>query len=111
MSSRFNLSKKYKFTDKKIDNLSIMGIILGSISLLALIAAIIISFFNDGQAFIRFGLTVILALIFSIVGEVLSIISRLQPDNYYILSDTGIVINTINLFFIMYIVGLGIMNY
>ncbi|MCR4686154.1 MAG: DUF6142 family protein [Lachnospiraceae bacterium] len=111
MSSRFNLSKKYKFTDKKIDNLSIMGIVLGSISLLALIAAIIISFFNDGQAFIRFGLTVILALIFSIVGEVLSIISRLQPDNYYILSDTGIVINTINLFFIMYIVGLGIMNY
>lgn len=111
MSSRFNLSKKYKFTDKKIDNLSIMGIILGSISLLALIAAIIISFFNDGQAFIRFGLTVIVALVFSVVGEILSIISRLQPDNYYILSDTGIVINTINLFFIMYIVGLGIMNY
>ncbi len=111
MGSRFNLSKKYKFTDKKIDNLSIMGIILGSISLLALIAAIIISFFNDGQAFIRFGLTVIVALVFSVVGEILSIISRLQPDNYYILSDTGIVINTINLFFIMYIVGLGIMNY
>ncbi|GEM_PF-1696365 len=111
MSSRFNLSKKYKFTDKKIDNLSIMGIILGSISLLALIAAIIISFFNDGQAFIRFGLTVIVALVFSVVGEILSIVSRLQPDNYYILSDTGIVINTINLFFIMYIVGLGIMNY
>ena len=111
MGSRFNLSKKYKFTDKKIDNLSIMGIVLGSISLLALIAAIIISFFNDGQAFIRFGLTVILALIFSIVGEVLSIISRLQADNYYNLSNTGIVINTVNLFFIMYIVGLGIMNY
>ena len=111
MGSKFNLSKKYKFTDKKVDGFSVMGIVLGSISLLALVAAIVISFFNDGQAFIRFGLTVIVALIFSIVGEILSIISRMQMDNYYILSNTGIVINTFNLFFIMYIVGLGIMNF
>ena len=38
-------------------------------------------------------------------------LNRIQADNYYILSNTGIVINTVNLFFIMYIVGLGIMNY
>ncbi len=99
----------YKFTIKKISPWSVMSTILGSVSLISMILAIIFTFRNHGEARIGYGLTSILALIFSGTGMGLGIKTRLEKDMYYIFANIGIVINGIVLAFLIYILVLGFM--
>lgn len=98
----------YKFTIKKISPWSVMSTILGVIALISMILAIIFTFRNQGDAKIGYGMTAILALIFSGTGEVLGIKTRMERDMYYIFANIGIVLNGLMLAFLIYILVLGI---
>lgn len=101
--------KTYKFTIKKISPWSIMSTILGAISLVSMILAIIFTFQNQGVAKIGYGMTSVLALIFSGIGMGLGIKTRLEKDMYYIFANIGIGLNGFMLIFMIYILVLGIM--
>lgn len=86
-----------------------MSTVLGVISLVSMLLAVIFTFHNQGEARIGYGLTSILSLIFSGVGMGLGIKTRLEKDMYYIFANSGIAVNGLVLAFIIYILVLGIM--
>lgn len=101
--------KPYKFTKKQFSPWSVMSTILGAISCISLLLAVIFTFQKHGEAPIGYGLTSILALIFAGIGIVLAIKTRMESDMFYLFSNLGIILNGLALFFLMYIFGLGIM--
>ncbi|MBQ7766695.1 MAG: hypothetical protein IJ397_07630 [Lachnospiraceae bacterium] len=97
----------YKFTIKKISPWSVMSTILGVITLFSMVLAIIFTFRNQGEAKVGYGLTSILALLFSGTGLGLGIKTRLEKDMYYIFANIGIILNVLMLGFMIYILVLG----
>ena len=74
----------------------------------ALIMTVVMSFLQGGTANLRYGLTCILALLFSGAGLWLGIKARREPEKFYLYADMGIVLNAICLLFLVAIVVLGI---
>ncbi|MDD6733732.1 MAG: DUF6142 family protein [Lachnospiraceae bacterium] len=105
-----NRKRQYIFTNKKISPVSITSTAFGVIALVALCTAIFLSFKRGGDAPIGYGFTTIGSLMLSVAGLVLAVRSRLEKDMFYIFAYLGMGINVLNLFFIMYILGLGIME-
>lgn len=100
----------YKFTDKKIPPLSVMGAVLAVISLVTLTALLIISFLTAGQIEMKLGITTLMCLIFSLVSVVFSIRTLIQKNVFHVLAIFGLVVSSVNLLFLMYIYGLGVMG-
>ena len=67
--------KNFIFTNKRHTDQAIMSAILGVISLASLGAVVFLSFRNNGVAETGFGFTGVLALVFSVVGVILGILS------------------------------------
>ena len=84
-----------------------MSAVLGVISLGALIAAVYYTFLAGGEAMVGYGVTALLATIFSIVGLVLGILSKLEKDKFYLFSYIGIVTNALAVISIIYIIYVG----
>ena len=99
----------YKFTNKTVPQIAILGLALGLMSLVAVILVILLAFRNGGEAKLSYGLTVVVAFVFSIAGMVCSVKGRMMPDTYKFFSTFGIAINGINIFLMIYILGRGIM--
>lgn len=74
--------KGYIFTNKRHSDRGIMSTILGAISLAALGAVVFLAYRSGGEAAPGFGVTGILALIFSLTGVVLGILT-IRDKNYY----------------------------
>ena len=102
-----NLRRNYIFTNKRYSEKSIMSAVLGVISLGALIAAVYYTFLAGGEAMVGYGVTALLATIFSIVGLVLGILSKLEKDKFYLFSYIGIVTNALAVISIIYIIYVG----
>lgn len=99
----------YKFTDKKISPVSVMSIVLSSISSVAMIAQVFISFHLAGDVAMKSGITSLMCLLFSFVALGLAVSTYFKKNVFYVFAHVGLVISSINLFFLMYIYGLGIM--
>ena len=102
-----NLKKNYIFTNKRYSEKSIMSAILGVISLGALVAAVYYTFLAGGEAMVGYGVTGLLATIFSLVGLVLGILSKLEKDKFYLFSYIGIVTNALAVISIIYMIYVG----
>ena len=89
------LLSKYKFTNKRHPAIAVMAVILALIGIAALVLVIVSTYKNGGVALPRYGMTVILALLMSLVGLILAIVSRTKPDRYYFFSDLGILLNSL----------------
>ena len=100
--------KSYKFTIKQISPWSVMSTILGVITLISMVLAILFTFRNQGEATQGYGLTTILSLLFSGTGLGLGIKTRLEKDMYYVFANIGIVLNLLMLAFVIYVLVLGI---
>lgn len=72
-----------------------MATILGVISLVSLIYAIVMSYRSNGEIPLQYGAVALLVTIFALTGVVLGVISKTEHDRYYIFSYLGILLNVL----------------
>lgn len=83
----------YIFTDKKGSNRAWMAVILGIISLVSLGIVIFGAYRSGGQAKTGYGFTALLAMIYSLTGLVLGIVTILNKNYYKPVPAAGILLN------------------
>jgi len=87
--------RKYIYTNKKTSERAIMSTILGIISNVSLGIVIYMTYLKNGETEHGYGFTAILAMIFSIIGLVLGVITVKDKDYYRFFPVTGIILNGI----------------
>lgn len=100
----------YKFTDKKISPLSVMSVVLSLISFIALFVSLIMSYKLAGQIEGKVGITALLCFVFSLTSIVLSIRTYFQKNVFHVFSHIGTAIGAVNLIYLMYVYGLGMIG-
>ncbi|MCD7724013.1 MAG: DUF6142 family protein [Clostridiales bacterium] len=93
------MSKKnsYIFTNKEHSQKGIMSTILGVISLATLAYAIWMSYRLEGDVPLQYGAAVMLVMLFAFAGIILGVISKSEPDKYYLFTYLGIGLNILTL--------------
>ena len=74
--------KNFIFTNKKHSERAIMGTILGVISLVSMGIVIFLSYQKNGETPVSYGLTGLLATIFSMIGLILGILTLQEKENF-----------------------------
>ena len=111
---RFRIKKlepvrdRYMFTDNRHPEKGIMSAILGVISVSALVAAVVFTYRDGGQAQMRYAAAALVAAIFSVAGIVLGIMSRFERDIFKLFPNLGIVLNLLSIIFVVFILILGL---
>ena len=98
----------YKFTNKTHPVKGICSTILGTISLLGICAVIYQSFRAGGATKPGYGLTGLLAVIFTLTGMILGILSFRERDSFVLLSWVGTILNLVVLICIGFLFSLGV---
>ena len=105
----WNLIKKnYMFTNKSHPERGIMSTILGILSDGAIGLAVFCSFKAAGATNARLACVLLMALIFSVVGLVFGIVSRLEKERFYFFPNVGIILNSIAVLAIAFILYVGV---
>lgn len=99
--------KNYKFTNRKHSERAIMSTILGIISTGSLAIVIYLSYLKGGAAPISYGLTGLLAAIFSIIGLILGLLTVQERERFLLFPILGIVLNLAALGILVFLVQLG----
>ncbi len=74
-----------------------MSVILGIISLAALVTVVFFSYQNGGEAAVKFGVTGVLATVFAVTGAVLGVLTACNKGYYKVFPVLGTVLNLIAL--------------
>ena len=101
------MSHKYIFTNKIYSVKGIMSTILGVMDLISLFLVVYLSYQNKGVALPRFGATGVLITLFSFVGLILAILSKYEPDRFYLFSYLGMGLNIVSLLAVSFILYAG----
>jgi hypothetical protein len=99
---------RYMFTDNRHPEKGVMSAILGCISVGAIIAAVVFTYNDGGQAQLRYAAAVMLAACFSVAGMILGIMSRFERDIFKLFPNIGIVLNFLSIAFVVFILVLGL---
>ena len=99
--------RKYIYTNKKHPTGAIMSVILGIISGVSMIAVVYLTYRAKGETIPGYGLTGLLAVIFSLIGFVLSAKSFQQKEAFRVYSVVGLILNLAVLLGVGGIVYLG----
>lgn len=100
----------YMFTNKSHPMRGVISTLLGTIDVCSLGLAVWLCFDNRGVSNARLGTAALFALLFSITGFVLGILSRLEKDKFYIFPNTGIILNFTVIAFTIFILFAGVYN-
>lgn len=103
-----SIFSSYRFTKKTHPAIGIMSFILGIISLLGIILAIVIPYVERTEITMSAGLTCLLGLLMAATGLVLGIICIYKKDIYSLFPTFGIGINSIVIALCGYILYLGV---
>ncbi len=87
------MAHKFIFTNKEYSPKGVMSTILGIIDLAALLYVVYLTYQNGGVALPRYGSSALLITIFSFVGLIIGILSKTEPDRFYLFSYLGILLN------------------
>ena len=87
----------YMFTNRRHPKRAIMSVILGSISLLSLIAVVYISYLHQGVGGGSVGMTGLFITLFSLTGLFLGLVTIMEKDRYLLFPFWGIIVNTLAL--------------
>lgn len=98
--------KNYIFTNRRDSKQAIMATILGVISNASLGIVIYLSYLSGGNVPISFGLTGLFAMLFSIVGLILGVLTAQEKDMFKLFPVLGIVLNLIALGILAFLVNL-----
>lgn len=101
------MSRKFIFTNKDYSPKSIMSTVLGLIDIASLGYIVYLTYKNKGVSLPRYGATGLLITIFSFVGLILGILSKSEPDRFYLFSYLGILFNILALCGISFILFAG----
>ena len=101
--------KDYLFTSRQQSVKAIIAVILGLISQSASGAMIYLTYRDGGQAQLRYAAVVFLCMIFAVIGLVLSLLSRKEPDKWYLMSYLGIELNGAELILCSAVIYLGVL--
>lgn len=101
------MGRKFIFTNKFYSPKGIMATILGVIDLVALVYIVYLTYQNGGVALARYGTSGLLITVFSFVGLILGILSKSEPDRFYLFSYLGILFNIAALGGVSYILYAG----
>lgn len=85
----------YMFTNKSQPQRGIISALLGVIDIVSLGLSVWLTFKAKGNASARFGAVALFALLFSIAGLVLGILSRMEKDKFYLFPNIGIILNAL----------------
>ena len=85
-----------------------MSTVLGVISTASMVAVIYLSFLLKGQAPVSYGLTGFLALLMSVVGEVLGVVAVFERDRFKLFPITGIVLNLVAIAIVAFVFYMGV---
>lgn len=99
--------RKYIFTNKKTSERAIMSTILGMISNVSLGIVIYMAYLDNGGTEHGYGVTAILATIFSVIGLVLGVVTVRDKDYYRFFPIVGIILNVVALCVIALILNLA----
>lgn len=89
--------RNYIFTNKKHSHRAIMSTILGIISTASLGTVVYLTYLADGAAKVGYGVTGLLATIFSVVGLVLGIVTVRDKTYYRLFPWLGVILNLVAL--------------
>lgn len=85
-----------------------MSFILAVISLCSILFNIIYSFAMEGAVIsVRFGAALVLALIFSVIGIVLGVLSRAEADRFRFFPTAGLILNVAIILFLAVLLWIG----
>lgn len=99
--------RNYIYTNKKHSQRAIMSTILGTISTVSLGIVVYMTYRSAGVATVGYGVTGLLATLFSIVGLILGIITVREKDYYRLFPWLGIGLNLLVLGSISFILYMG----
>jgi hypothetical protein len=99
--------RSYIFTNKKHDLKGIMAVVLGAISLISLVIVLFKTYENAGEAAYSYGFTGLFALIFSVAGLVLGVLSLREKENFLLYAVLGTLINSVVIAFLCFILYVG----
>lgn len=83
----------YIFTAKRHPERGIMSTILGIISIFSVIIAVYLAYRNKGNAQPQYGAVIFLVTIYSLVGMIIGVLSRMEKDIYHLFPYLGIGLN------------------
>ena len=85
-----------------------MSTILGVISTASMVVVIYLSFLLRGETPISYGLTGLLALLMSVVGEVLGLVTVFERDRFKLFPIVGIVLNLAAIAIVAFVFYMGV---
>lgn len=100
-------NRHFIFTNRNHPVKGIMSTILGVISWTVVALAVYFAYQAGGSASLRDASSVLLAFLYSIAGTAAGILSRLEPDKYYLFSYLGIFLNGTAFLFVGFILYAG----
>ena len=99
--------KKYIFTDKKHSDKAIASVILGIISNISLGIVVYMTYLKGGEAAGGYGVTGLLATLFSLAGLIVGITTVRDKQNYKVFPWLGTILNLFALGIVAFILYLG----
>lgn len=99
--------RNYIYTNKKHSQRAIMSTILGTISTVSLGIVIYMTYLQNGIATVGYGVTGLLATLFSVIGLILGVITVREKDYYRFFPWLGIGLNLFSLGSISFILYFG----
>lgn len=102
------IRERYMFTDNRHPEKGIMSAVLGALSVITLSLAVLFSYQNGGQALVQYAAAAFVAAIFSCIGLVIGIMSRMEKDIFKFFPNIGIVLNFLSVAFIVFLLILGL---
>lgn len=89
--------KGYKFTNKKHSPKAVMSTVFGVLSVASLVTLVYLSYLRAGQVPVNYGIAMILALVFAIVGCVLGVLAWQEREKFKVFAIIGLVLNGVAL--------------
>ncbi len=100
--------KSFMFTTRHHSRNGIISVILGAVSLVGLIAAIILSFANRGVTPARLGGAGLVGMISAVLGFCVGMYATRERDAYMVFPRTGVILNAVAAVAWSYIIVVGI---
>lgn len=100
--------RSYMFTGRSHSDRGKLSAILGAISFVSVCLIIYLSYRWKGAMSPKLGAAAFFAMLISIGGETLAILSRIEKDKFYVFPNLGIFLNGVSLFVIICLLYMGL---